>query len=235
MKKLFLFTLFISSFLVISCSNKDITAPTTAVIDSKFYGTYNYSAITEIGVPIESKMTVSENGISSRGSSPASIFMNNQLKKVSENVYQTEESLDSSYIKFEFYIIDTAAKLIVTDYKKGQASAPKIHTKIASVISAKWYGTYKYSGTTETGVPVESTLTVNENGILFYVTENGKPVSGGFMNNQFKKVSDNVYQAEEVSVLSYIKFEFASTDTGKTLTMTDYINGQASTPKVHNR
>ena len=83
---------------------------------------------------------------------------------------------------------------------------------------------------------VQSTLTVSENGMSFYVTRDGKPETSLFINNQsLKKVSDNVYQAEEVSVLSYIKFEFASTDTGKTLTMTDYINGQASTPKVHNR
>ena len=39
-KKLFLFTLLVSSFLVISCSNKDTTAPTVTGIDSSYIGTY---------------------------------------------------------------------------------------------------------------------------------------------------------------------------------------------------
>ncbi|ASJ20911.1 hypothetical protein [Brachyspira hampsonii] len=40
-KKLFLFTLLVSSFLVISCSNKDTTGSTGTGIDSKWYGTYS--------------------------------------------------------------------------------------------------------------------------------------------------------------------------------------------------
>ena len=88
------------------------------------------------------------------------------------------------------------------------------------VIPSTWYGTYKYSATTETGVSVESTITVSENGISIYETENGKPVTADFLNSQLKKISDNVYQTEELSGPSYIKFEFASTATGATLTVT---------------
>ncbi|MEI0700995.1 hypothetical protein [Brachyspira intermedia] len=44
-KKLFLFTLLVSSFLVISCSNKDTTGeqPIGTGIDSKWYNTYSGS------------------------------------------------------------------------------------------------------------------------------------------------------------------------------------------------
>ena len=132
-KKLFLFTLLVSSFLVISCSNKDKTAPTTAVIDSKWYGTYKYSATTETGVSVESTITVSENGISiyetENGKPVTADFLNSQLKKISDNVYQTEELSGPSYIKFEFASTATGATLTVTEYVDGQASTPEVYNK----------------------------------------------------------------------------------------------------------
>ncbi|MBW5389919.1 hypothetical protein [Brachyspira hampsonii] len=49
-KKLFLFTLLVSSFLVISCSNKDTTGATGTGIDSKYDGTYYYGTSERIVV-----------------------------------------------------------------------------------------------------------------------------------------------------------------------------------------
>ena len=238
-KKLFLFTLLVSSFLVISCNNKDTTGPTTPTvtsIDSKWYGTYKYS-LAEGGMSVESTITVSASGIEIKetvnGKTESSSLGNENLVKVSDDVYKTKEvqiTEGLAYIEFKF----SGTTLTMTDYVNGQASVPIVHT-LQSVIDSKWYDTYKYLGTSETGKPYESTLIVDENGISFTTIQDGQPETGNFLNNQLIKVSENVYQTEELPGPTYVKFEFVSTDTGATLTVTDYIDGQAGTQEVHNR
>ena len=106
-------------------------------------------------------------------------------------------------------------------------------TPTVTSIDLKWHGAYMYSVTTETGVSVESTIIVDADGISIDETKNGETVSLDLGNEKLKNVSENVYQTEEASDLPYIKFEFANTDTAATLTVTEYVDGQASAPIVH--
>ena len=132
-KKLFLFTLLVSSFLVISCNNKDTTGPTTPTvtsIDSKWYGTYKYS-LAEGGMSVESTITVSASGIEIKetvnGKTESSSLGNENLVKVSDDVYKTKEvqiTEGLAYIEFKF----SGTTLTMTDYVNGQASVPIVHT-----------------------------------------------------------------------------------------------------------
>ncbi|OEJ15374.1 hypothetical protein BFL38_13870 [Brachyspira hampsonii] len=65
MKKLFLFTLLVSSFLVISCSNKDTTSPTGTGIEQQYRG-YRYSGDASYsmmpGVPMPTTITINSDG-----------------------------------------------------------------------------------------------------------------------------------------------------------------------------
>ncbi|OEJ15376.1 hypothetical protein BFL38_13880 [Brachyspira hampsonii] len=112
MKKLFLFTLLVSSFLVISCSNKDTTGSTAAVIDSKWHGTYSGPATDPIAGQVTLTMVVDANGITltevaSTGESGSATIPNAQITKVSDDTYTAGNGI----FKFVF----TADSLTYTD------------------------------------------------------------------------------------------------------------------------
>ncbi|PTY39799.1 hypothetical protein [Brachyspira hampsonii] len=102
-KKLFLFTLLVSSFLVISCSNKDTTGATAAVIDSKWYGTYSGTVTDPSAGQSTLTMVVNANGITvtqnaSSGESGSTQITNDKIIKVSDNTYTAGNGI----LKFVF-------------------------------------------------------------------------------------------------------------------------------------
>ena len=93
-KKLFLFTLLVSGFLVISCSNKNTTGVSSGIIDHKWHGTY-YGKVFDLSIRIEYvELIVDDNGFRIKlflydGNEVDSIYSNEMIMKLSDNTYIT--------------------------------------------------------------------------------------------------------------------------------------------------
>ena len=95
MKRLFLFTLLVSGFLVISCSNKNTTGVSSGIIDHKWHGTYA-GEVLDLSRDTESvKLFVDANGFqvslffNSGTEVVDTMYSNETIMKVSDNTYVT--------------------------------------------------------------------------------------------------------------------------------------------------
>ena len=101
MKKLFLFTLLVSSFLVISCSNKDTTGSTVTGIDSSYIGTYTGKMKYDTASSLEYQSTLVVNNDGSASFTVDTIFDNFNIPKA--DITKTGEGKYTAYgIDFSF-------------------------------------------------------------------------------------------------------------------------------------